>query len=149
MCYASVAVMPEGFDSRLPVLMQALDDFDEACCRGDLDWLRAHLSPHYTHNDASGVQRTVGFCLARAAEGRLEPHRSEIHDATTRIFGDVAVITGLCAEDAVVPSETGPGKTAAGKPGAGIAFTQVWRWDGVRWMREAYQATPVSPDALR
>ena len=51
--------------------------------------------------------------------------------------GGLAIVTG-------VNDVTGPGGRDAGDTADLILrFTQIWRFENGRWLREAFQATPV------
>jgi hypothetical protein len=53
------------------------------------------------------------------------------------MFGDVAVVTGTNII-------TGGGvRSAKDTKDLEMVFTQVWIWRDSRWLREAFQATPV------
>jgi ketosteroid isomerase-like protein len=120
-----------------PQLDDAVRRFGEAWATGDGAMLDALLSPTYTHSDVFGhlQDRAAWLAYARGRAGRAT--RIAFRDVAQRILGDVAVITG-------VNEIEGPGaRDAADAASLTLRFTQVWvRRDG-RWLREAFQATPI------
>jgi ketosteroid isomerase-like protein len=62
-------------------------------------------------------------------------------DIQIRTFGDIAIVTGI--------NETeGAGARSAGdRADLKLRFTQVWRWANGGWLREAFEATPISAEA--
>jgi ketosteroid isomerase-like protein len=122
---------------RRQALEKALDDFATAWARGDTDRLRALLSPSYTHNDAFGARHDHRSWLAYAEGRRGRKTEIAFRDVETRIFGDVAIVTGYNLIG-------GAGATSADdRDDLKIVFTQVWMWRDGRWLRESFQATPV------
>jgi ketosteroid isomerase-like protein len=117
----------------------AIRDFGEAWARGDVDALRGMLSPDYTHTDVRGrfQGRDEWLEYARGRSGAATQIR--FADVTTRVMGDVAIITGrndMVGGNIIVGDE---------RSGLSLRFTQIWlRRDG-RWLREAFQATIVDP----
>lgn len=123
-----------GTDASLDAALRA---FGEAWARGDIDALRSLLSPSYTHNDASGTQLGYEDWLAYAAGRKGRTTQITFHDLNTRRFGDIAIVTGL-------NRLTGGGVFKADdNRDLSFLFLQVWRLDNGRWLREAFQATPV------
>jgi ketosteroid isomerase-like protein len=64
--------------------------------------------------------------------------RIAFKDVSTRIEGDVAVVTGINELTGAGVRDVGDGAALV------IRFTQVWTWKDGRWQREAFQATPVA-----
>jgi len=127
--------MDEG--ERRRALDEALQRFGEAWAAGDGAALEALLSPRYTHTDVFGafLERTAWLAYARGRAGRAT--RIEFREVGTRIVGDVAIVTGLNVV-------SGPGgRSADDRAALTLRFTQVWIWMDGRWLREAFQATPV------
>lgn len=115
----------------------ALRAFGEAWARGDAETLRSLLSPSYTHNDASGAHLTCDEWLAYASRRMGRATRISFRGVKTRLFGDIAVVTGF-------NDLTGGGAlNESDRDNRSLAFLQVWRRDNGRWLREAFQATPV------
>jgi ketosteroid isomerase-like protein len=122
---------------RTALLDEALRAFGEAWAAGDRAALASLLSPGYTHNDAFGARHDYGSWLEYAAGRKGRTTKIAFRDVRIRIIGDVAIVTGY-------NDMTGGGATAAGdKTDLTILFTQVWIWQNGRWLREAFQATPV------
>ena len=95
------------------------------------------LSPSYTHTDVRGrfQDRDTWLEYARGRSGATT--QIAFADVTTRLMGDVAIITGR--------NEMVGGNIVSGdaRSNLSLRFTQVWvRRDG-RWLREAFQATLV------
>jgi ketosteroid isomerase-like protein len=118
-------------------LQAAIRTFGEAWARGDCAALAALLSPSYTHNDATGDHLKRDAWLAYAAKRTGRGTQITFRDVETRIFGDLAVVTGFndISGGGVLNPDDSRDLT--------IAFTQVWRRENGRWLREAFQATPV------
>ena len=117
--------------------------FGEAWAQGDLATLEALLSPTYTHIDVWGKHQDRAAWLAYAAGRAGLATRIAFADVTTRIIGDVAVITGRN------DIEGGGGLLRDSTQNFALRFTQVWvRRDG-RWFREAFQATFIEQEPPR
>jgi len=115
----------------------AIHAFGEAWARGDTGALAAMFSQSYTHNDASGEHLKRDAWLAYAAKRAGRETRITFRNVETRIFGDLAVVTGF-------NDMSGGGVlNAEDNRDLSIAFTQVWRRENGLWLREAFQATPV------
>ena len=130
--------MDEG--ERRRALDRAVQRFGEAWAAGDGAALEALLSPRYTHTDVFGAfhERAAWLDYARGRAGRTT--RIDFRAVRTRIVGDVAIVTGL-------NEVGGPGGRSADDPAAlTLRFTQVWIWTDGRWLREAFQATPVAAE---
>lgn len=126
-------------DQRLASLEGAVQAIGQAWAKGDVAAAAELLSPSYSHNDAFGAQWSSSQWLAYASNRKDRATQIAFRDVQTRIFDDIAIITGF-------NDVTGTGATGADDTqGLTIVFTQVWRWDGGRWLREAFQATPVVP----
>jgi ketosteroid isomerase-like protein len=125
---------------RQQALDEAIAAFGEAWARGDMATLERLLSPSYTHNDAFGARHDHASWLAYARGRQGRATTIEFHDVRTRIFGDMAVVTGCNV------MRGGGATSAADSQDLSIVFTQVWRWQEGRWLREAFQATPVRGD---
>jgi len=97
------------------------------------------LSPDYTHTDVRGrfQGRDEWLEYARGRSGAAT--QITFADVTTRMMGDVAIITGR--------NDMVGGKIVVGdeRSSLSLRFTQIWiRRDG-RWLRAAFQATLVDP----
>ena len=127
-------------EGRRRVLDEAVRRFGEAWAAGDGAALAALLSPSYTHTDVFGAfhERAAWLAYARGRAGRAT--RIDFREMGTRIVGDVAIVTGL-------NDVSGPGgRSADDRATLTLRFTQVWTWTGGRWLREAFQATPVAAE---
>ena len=118
-------------------LQRAMTDFGEAWARGDMEILTLLLSPTYTHNDAFGARHDHRSWLAYATKRAGRQTRITFRDVKTRFVGDVAIVTGY--NDLSGGCVLSPGDTED----LTLVFTQVWIWRNGRWLREAFQATPV------
>lgn len=129
--------MPGNDDDGLDAAIRA---FGAAWASGDIPALRALLSPSYTHNDIFGAHLPCEDWLAYAAKRTGRDTRIAFREVKTRRFGELAVITGF-------NDITGGGATSAGDTqDLSIVFTQVWRRENGRWLREAFQATRVAEE---
>jgi ketosteroid isomerase-like protein len=127
---------------RKRALEQATFLFGKAWASGDMAVLDDLLSPTYTHHDAYGERLNRQAWLDYASKRTGRNTRIEFRDVDTRIFGDVAVVTGTNII-------TGGGvRSAIDTNDLEMVFTQVWIWRDGRWLREAFQATPVVASAF-
>jgi ketosteroid isomerase-like protein len=125
---------------RRRALEEAVQRFGEAWAAGDRAAIEALLSPRYTHTDVFGAfhERAAWLAYARERTGRTT--RIDFREVRTRIVGDVAIVTGL-------NEVSGPGaRSADDRTALTLRFTQVWIWTDGRWLREAFQATPVAAE---
>src|SRR5262245_47754103 len=130
--------MEAGMDSREAELQEAIRRFGEAGARGDAATLDALLSPTYTHTDNFGAVLDGACCLQYTACRAVPTTIIGFRDIETRIVGDVAVVTGINLVQ-------GAGSRSADDNAALILrFTQVWVFRDGRWLREAFQATPIN-----
>lgn len=127
-------------DGRRRALDEAVRRCGEAWAAGDGAALAALLSPSYTHTDVFGAfhERAAWLDYARGRAGRAT--RIDFREVRTRIVGNAAVVTGL-------NEVSGPGgRSADDRTTHTLRFTQVWVWRDGRWLREAFQATPVAAE---
>ena len=125
-------------DARVAELEAAARRFGEAWANGDTETLDALLSPSYTHTDVFDdfLKRAAWLDYARGRAGRAS--LISFRDVETRIFGDVAVVTG-------VNEVQGGALSPDDRKDLVLRFTQVWVWRDGCWLREAFQATPIIP----
>ena len=124
-------------DDRKAALQAAILQFGEAWARGDGATLDALLSPSYTHVDIFGAffDRASWLSYAGGRAGRST--RISLRDVQRRFLGDLAIVTGINEVE-------GPGGLSAeDQAGLTLRFTQLWRYSDGKWLREAFQATPV------
>jgi ketosteroid isomerase-like protein len=117
----------------------AVRTFGEAWAHGDIEKLAELLSPTYTHTDVRGRFQSREAWLEYARGRRNERTRIAFADVTTRLVGDVAIITGR--------NDMVDGNIIVGdkRSNVSLRFTQIWiRKDG-RWLRETFQATLIDP----
>jgi ketosteroid isomerase-like protein len=119
-------------DATLDAAMWA---FGRAWARGDVQTLESLLSPTYTHNDVHGVFQDRAAWLSYASTRAGMNTAITFADLRKRVHGDVAIVTGVNLLD---------GGATTGAARRTIRFTQVWRWDDGRWLREAFQATTIA-----
>jgi hypothetical protein len=129
--------------AREAALDEAVIRFGEAWARGDMAELRSLLSPTYTHNDAFGARHDHESWLAYAAKRTGRQTQITFRDVKTRFAGDnVAIITGF-------NDLSGGGVLSPDDPNTfTLVFTQVWVWRDGKWLREAFQATPVKAEKI-
>ena len=121
-----------------PDLDDAIRRFGTAWAAGDRVALDALLSPTYTHSDVFGNFQDRAAWLAYATGRSGRGTRIRFRDVRQRLLGDVAIITGINEID-------GAGaRDAADAAPLALRFTQVWVKRHGRWLREAFQATPVT-----
>jgi uncharacterized protein DUF4440 len=120
-----------------PALDDAVRRFGAAWTAGAGATLDALLSPTYTHSDVFWhfLDRAAWLAYTRGRAGRAI--RVVVRDVAQRIVGDVAIITAINELE-------GPGARDAADAGTlTLRFAQMWVKRGGRWLREAFQATPV------
>ena len=119
-------------------LQRSIRRFGEAWASGDLETLSALLTPTYTHTDVFGAfhHKTEWLTYAAGRAGRNT--QITFRDVQTRRIGDLAIVTGI-------NDVAGPGGRSAGdqKP-LSLRFTQIWILKDSKWLREAFQATPIT-----
>src|SRR4051794_1195988 len=72
----------------------AIRGFGKAWASGDTDALRGMLSPSYTHTDVRGRFLDRDEWLKYAGHRTGSATQISFADVTTRLMGDIAVITG-------------------------------------------------------
>jgi hypothetical protein len=123
---------------RLAELQTAIEGFGEAWAKGDGSTLDAMLSPTYTHTDIFGALLERADWLAYATGRAGRSNRIAFRDVQTRIIDDFAIVTGINEVE-------GQGaRSAEDRAALALRFTQVWRLKNGKWLREAFQATPIS-----
>jgi ketosteroid isomerase-like protein len=124
-------------DDREAALRTAIERFGEAWAHGDGATLDTMLSPTYTHVDLFGAFHDRASWLNYAAGRAGRATRIAFRDVKTRLAGDLAIVTGLNVIE-------GPGgHNAEDQTSHTLRFTQVWRYAEGRWLRAAFQPTPV------
>jgi ketosteroid isomerase-like protein len=118
-------------------LQQSLQRFGEAWASGDLKTLEVMLSPTYTHADAFGAFHDRAGWLAYAGGRAGRNTQITFREAEIRRVGDVAIVTGI--------NDLGGGgiRNARDQKSLSIRITQVWALKDGKWLREAFQATPI------
>lgn len=122
---------------RTAALEEAVRCFGEAWANGDGATMESLLSPRYTHTDVFGKLSDRATWLAYASGRSGRATQMEFRDIRIRIVGDVGIVTEI--NDV----HGGGIRDAKDRNSLTIAFTQVWVWQGGRWLREAFQATPI------
>ena len=121
----------------------ALHRFGQAWAAGDAGELAGMLAPGYTHVDAAGalLDRRAWLAYVRGRAGRSTT--IEYRDVAIRRHGDIAIVTGVNVIG-------GGGVRAPDDPrDLVMRFTQVWIREGGRWLREAFQGTPIGDERYR
>ena len=122
---------------RAAALEEAVRRFGEAWANGDTAVMDSLLSPGYTHTDVFGKRADRATWLAYASGRGGRTTRIEFREVRIRVDGDVGIVTGINDLDG------GGIRDAADRKSLSLAFTQVWVWRKDRWLREAFQATPI------
>jgi ketosteroid isomerase-like protein len=124
-------------DNRTSALDEAVRRFGEAWAAGDATAMDSLLSPTYTHTDVFGKLSDRASWLAYASRRTDRKTRIEFRSVSIRVNGDVGIITGIN------DLQGGGIRDVADQRNLTLAFTQVWIWQQDRWLREAFQATPI------
>ena len=125
---------------RAAALEDAVRRFGQAWANGDSAVMESLLSPGYTHTDIFGKLSDRATWLAYASERAGRSTRVEFRDLRYRIRGDIGIVTGINDLHGAGIRNAADGKALS------LAFTQVWVWHDDRWLREAFQATPISQE---
>jgi ketosteroid isomerase-like protein len=121
-------------DDRLEL---ALQRFGEAWAMGETQTLEAMLSPTYTHTDAFGALQHRAAWLSYAAGRAGRTTQISFREVEVRRIGTIAIVTGI-------NDITGRGgRNERDQKPLSIRFTQVWIFQDGKWLREAFQATPI------
>jgi ketosteroid isomerase-like protein len=124
-------------DDRTSALEEAVHRFGEAWANGDAAAMDSLLSPTYTHIDVFGKLSDRATWLAYASRRTDRTTRIEFRDIRIRVIGDAGIVTGIN------DLQGGGIRDAADQKNLTLGFTQVWVWQQGRWLREAFQATPI------
>lgn len=120
-------------------LRSVISKFGEAWAINDMATLESLLSDDYVHTDYLGrVQNRaewLDYVRERKAKGIV--NKIEFADIKVRLYGDVAVVTGLNVIKGSLTEQ-------ANDAGAQIRFTQVLVKRRNKWLRTSFQATPVT-----
>ncbi|HEY3149416.1 MAG TPA: nuclear transport factor 2 family protein [Dongiaceae bacterium] len=127
-------------DNRTSALEEAVGRFGEAWANGDAIVLDSLLSPTYTHTDVFGKLSDRATWLAYASRRTDRTTSIEFRDIRIRVSGEIGIVTGIN------DLQGGGIRDAADRKTLTLAFTQVWVWQQGRWLREAFQATPIVKD---
>lgn len=118
----------------------AVQRLGEAWANGDLKTLEALLSPSYTHTDVFGALTNRAAWLAYAAGRAGRTTQISLQNVEIRRIGDTAIVTGI--NDVT----GGGGRNPGDKKPLSLRFTQVWMLRDGRWLREAFQGTPIGTE---
>jgi ketosteroid isomerase-like protein len=127
-------------DDRTAALDEAIRRFGEAWANGNAAVMDSLLSPTYTHTDIFGKRSDRATWLAYASGRTDRTTRIEFRDLLIRVTGDVGIVTGIN------DLQGGGIRDAADRKTLMLAFTQGWVRQQGRWLREAFQATPIVQD---
>jgi ketosteroid isomerase-like protein len=127
-------------DDRISALEEAVRRFGEAWANGDAAAMDSQLSSTYTHTDVFGKLSDRATWLAYASRRTDRTTRIEFRDIRIRVIGDAGIVTGINN------LQGGGIRDAADRKDLTLAFTQVWVWQQDRWLREAFQATPIAQE---
>ena len=103
-----------------------------------------HCFPRvHAHRRASGTLFTRAEWLEYASGRAGRTTQIAFQNVSTRIDGDTAIVNG-------VNELSGRGvRDASDSEALVIRVTQVWIWRDGRWLREAFQATPLAPPSVK
>ena len=127
---------------RTEALDLAVKRFAEAWAHGDVATLQELLSPTYSHHDVAGARQDRQAWLDYAAKRAGRATQIEFRSVEVRILGDVAIVTGIH------DIKGGGVRSATDQRGLSLTFTAVWVWRDGRWLREAFQATPIEESVV-
>lgn len=114
--------------------------FGEAWASGDLKTLENLLSPTYTHADVFGTLLNRAAWLAYASGRAGRSTQISFRDVEIRRIGDTAIVTGI-------NDVSGSGaRNPEDQKSLSLRFTQVWMLRDGRWLREAFQGTPIGTE---
>ena len=106
----------------------------EAFLRGDVDFLDAQTADDYTTVNGSGTLSTKPEMIRSLRSGTTKVKSYELADLKARIYGDVAVLTGIYRDESSVNGRDRR---------VNVRFMRVFVNDNGRWRAMAYQQTPL------
>ena len=122
---------------RAEALDRAVRRFGEAWARGDVSTLDELLSPTYFHHNIAGDRQDRRAWLDYAGKRTGRGTQIKFRDVEILIIGDVAIVRGIN------DLKGGGVKSATDERDLSLTFTAVWVWRDGRWLREAFQTTPI------
>ena len=137
MLFASFAAPALAHDRAAADVELADEQYNHALERADIATLRAMIADGYVFTDPNGRVAGRDEVIGGVANGRIRITSQTTQNVQIRVFGDVAVETGLLTSVAVRD-----GRNSGGT----FRFTRVWVKQGGRWKTAAIQET--APQAL-
>lgn len=107
----------------------------EAFVRGDIDFLDRQTAENYTTISGSGVLSTRAQFMQNLRDGITKVKSFELSELQARIFGNVAVLTGVYRDFSSVRGQDRQ---------VNVRFTRIFVNEGGTWRAAAYQQTPLA-----
>lgn len=106
----------------------------EAFIRGDVDFLDRQTADDYISVNAAGAVSTKRQMMDSLRVGTMKVQSYELADLRARVFGTVAMLTGIYRD---VSSVNGRARRV------NVRFTRTFVNEGGTWRAVAYQQTPI------
>ena len=132
----ATAASPAAVATREAVLA-VQTQIDDAMLANDPVALARHLTDDATRTGPSGELTRRTEWLAQIASGAIRYLAVRRSEPDIRLYGDVAVVTGVVAIDVMKPG--------LGKVEERNRYLRVYLRRGGRWLLAAHQATAVTP----
>ena len=107
----------------------------EAFVRGDVDFLDRQTAEDYTTVNFAGTMSTKPEMMRGLRAGTTKVSSFELDDLRARIYGNVAVLTGIYRDESSV---NGKGRRVNAR------FTRIFVNDGGVWRAVSYQQTALN-----
>jgi ketosteroid isomerase-like protein len=129
------ALVPALGQSSEEQIKQLERDRQDAFIRGDIARIDRDTADDYTTINGSGAISDKPRMMKSLASGRTKVLAVSLEDLAARVYGDVAVLTGIYRDLNV----TGGVETRVN-----ARFTRVFVRERGRWLAASYQQTPIA-----
>ena len=107
----------------------------DAFVRGDVDFLDAQTADDYTTVNGTGALSTKPEMMRSLRAGTTTVKSYELSEMRTRVYGDVAVLTGIYRDESSVNGRTRR---------VNVRFIRVFVNQRGQWRAVSYQQTPLA-----
>ena len=122
---------PSAIEDQIKTLERERQD---AFLRGDIDFLDRQTSENYTTINGSGALSTRTQFMQNLRDGITVVKSYELSDLQARVFGNVAVLTGIYRDFSSVRGQDRQ---------VNVRFTRIFVNERGTWRAAAYQQTPL------
>jgi hypothetical protein len=131
---ASVSGRPTRTGATEDLIKTLERERQEAFVRGDVDFLDRQTADNYTTINAAGTRSTKAQFMQNLREHTTRVTSFELDDLNARLFGNVAVLTGVYRDFSSVRGQDRR---------VNVRFTRIFVNDRGTWRAVAYQQTPL------